>query len=542
MEHRTASNWIKDRSSAYISNPLLQKFNETYAPYSYNFTVCDFFENQVRANGEKTAMLWQSGSMSYTELNEKSNQLGRLLRAKGVGPNVLVGIMVERSPLMIIGLFAILKAGGGYLPIDPLYPVERKNQIITDSKLPILLTHSAIDNSSLNPQPEVLNLDNNNLFAGNAQNLDKINSPEDIVYVIYTSGSTGTPKGVMIRHHSLVNRIEWMQKAYPIEPNDIILQKTTFTFDVSVWELFWWALQGGTVFLLPVGKEYDPRLITKLIEKYKISVMHFVPSVLRIFIEYLEIGVDIDKLQTLKWVFSSGEALSSSLVDRFNILFNTQKALLVNLYGPTEATIDVSHFPCHKTEKHKTIPIGKPISNISFFILDEELNLVELEQPGELYISGIGVAKGYLNNERLTKERFLENPYKTGEIMYKTGDLAQWTMDGNVLFLGRIDNQIKLRGLRIELGEIEYYLNQYKGISDSIVVLHEDVTGNQFLIAFIKLILNHTKPQPEDLHEHLSTHIPAYMIPCKYVCVEEFPFKSNGKVDRQELLKSCVVY
>ncbi|MGD2093241.1 MAG: amino acid adenylation domain-containing protein, partial [Candidatus Aminicenantes bacterium] len=358
--------------------------------------------------------------------------------------------------------------------------------------------------------------------------------PANLAYVIYTSGSTGKPKGVMIEHKPLVNRLNWMQKFYPLGEEDVILQKTTIVFDVSVWELFWWSTRGASVCLLAPQEEKSPEAILEAISKSKVTTMHFVPSMLNAFLVYLGSGGDIDRLASLRRVFSSGEALLAHHVERFYklLLVNEKKDVkLVNLYGPTEATIDVSYFNCAKDEHPSDIPIGKPIDNIRLYIIDKAMCLQLVRIAGELCIAGDGLARGYLGKPELTAEKFIDSPLEEGDRLYRTGDLARWLPDGNIEFLGRIDHQVKIRGYRIELEEIENQLLKHDDVKEAIVLAKEDESGNKYLCAYIAEKLGKT-PNSTDLREYLAKTLPDYMIPAIFVHLERIPLTPSGKIDR----------
>ncbi len=357
--------------------------------------------------------------------------------------------------------------------------------------------------------------------------------PNHLAYVIYTSGSTGKPKGVMIEHYSLINRLNWMQKQYPIDKGDVILQKTPYTFDVSLWELFWWGIAGGKVCLLEKGGEKDPKSIIKAIEKYQITTMHFVPSMLQAFLEYLEDNIERSNLSSLKQVFTSGEALTLHQVNKFHYLiskrFNTK---LINLYGPTEATVDVSYFDCEEGIELITVPIGKPIDNTQLYVIDEKRRLQPIGIPGELCIAGDGLARGYLNRAELTAEKFVDNPFQVDGKMYRTGDLARWLADGNIEFLGRIDHQVKIRGFRIELGEIENILLSFNDVKEAVVVAKEDQEGNKYLCGYFTA---EQEVSVAEIKEHLAKALPEYMIPSYMIQLKNMPLSSNGKLDRKAL-------
>ena len=357
-------------------------------------------------------------------------------------------------------------------------------------------------------------------------------SSNSVAYVIYTSGSTGMPKGTMIEHYSVINRLNWMQKKYPIGEEDVILQKTPFTFDVSVWELFWWSFQGATVCFLASGGEKDPEEIMKAIEKNKVTTLHFVPSMLGIFLEHVK-DAGVNGLSSLRQVFASGEALSLHHVRQFNDLLNKKTGTtLHNLYGPTEATVDVSYFDCSTGEEADTIPIGKPIDNIHLYIVDKNGKPLPVGISGELCIAGDGLARGYLNRPELTAAKFVPNPFIKGERMYRTGDLTRWLPDGNIEFLGRMDHQVKIRGFRIELGEIESQLSKHESIKEAVVVAREHQDGSRNLCAYI---VSERELTFGEMREYLSRALPDYMIPSYFVQLDKLPLNANGKIDRKAL-------
>lgn len=513
---------------------LLIEFNSTKAEYPKNKIIHELFEEQVEKTPDNIAVVYKDKELTYKELNGKANQLARVLREKGVGADKIVGIMLERSIEMIVGILGILKAGGAYLPIDPNYPESRIKYMLKDSGTNILLSIKEYITNDIYIG-EVIELNDKTLYQGDNSNLEKVTNPDNLIYVMYTSGSTGKPKGVMIEHRSLVNRLKWMQKKYPLGEEDVILQKTPFTFDVSVWEMLWWGIEGAKVcFLVPEG-EKDPTVIVDTISEKNITVMHFVPSMLTIFLKYLNIikeSSEIEKLVSLKQIFVSGEALTLFQENTFNKTLK-QKNLtkLTNLYGPTETTIDVSYFDCLKGAEFDKIPIGKPIDNIKLFIIDKQNKMQPIGVAGELCITGDGLARGYLNKPELTKEKFIDNPFGEGK-MYRTGDLARWLPDGNVEFLGRLDLQVKIRGNRIELGEIELKLLMNELVKEAVVVDREETNGDKYLCAYIvadeKLTVSY-------LREYLAKELPQYMIPSYFRQLEKIPLTANGKVDRKAL-------
>jgi amino acid adenylation domain-containing protein len=387
---------------------LLYEFNDTKAGYPKEKTIHQLLEEQAVRAGDRIAVISMAHAtqhLAYRELNIKSNRLASRLMEKGVQPETIVGLMVERSLKMITGILGILKAGGAYLPIDPGYPEERIRYLLTDSQAKVLVT---------SPERNLC-LDGEKIpIIGPIGPIGPIKpiqtrtrTAASLAYVIYTSGSTGRPKGVGIEHVSLVNRLNWMQRKYPLQVGDIILQKTPFTFDVSVWELLWWAAEGARVCFLVPGGEKDPAVIADTIERVGITVIHFVPSMLNAFLEYVKTVNAAAKLLNLKQVFASGEALTLLQVKAFDeLLHKPNGTKLANLYGPTEAAIDVTYFDCTTGEELEKVPIGKPIDNIQLYILNKDDQLQPIGVPGQLCIAGIGLARGYINRPDLTTEKF----------------------------------------------------------------------------------------------------------------------------------------
>lgn len=502
--------------------------------YNKDVLVYEQLEQWAVKTPEQTAVRTVEDTYTYQQLNERANQIAWYLKKKGVTANTIVGIMTERSFDMIAGIFGIWKAGGAYLPIDVNYPVKRKQQIMKDSGVKIIL---AVQEEEVLEGIKLCKFSDTCLDMEKKENPPKASGSDDLAYIIYTSGTTGVPKGVMIEHHALKNRIDWMQNAYPISQEDVLIQKTTYSFDVSVWEIVWWAIHGASVFMLQPKKESNVRNLVKMIEKHRISVIHFVPSVFQIFLDYIETDFDMERIKSLKYVFCSGEALTRAQVERFAKIFKEEKAFLINLYGPTEATVDVTHFSCPKDVVPEQIPIGKPIQNIYCLVLDDDLQVKAPMEEGNLYLGGVGIARGYLNNEELTKKVFIQNPYQQNERIYKTGDLAAYTEDGQILYHGRADEQVKLRGVRIELQEIEYYLSKYPGIRDCVVLVKIDSHGTQKLCAYVILKEEADSFDFEPVKDYLSERLPVYMIPASFLLVKEIPLKINGKADKKKLVE-----
>ncbi|HLP73030.1 MAG TPA: amino acid adenylation domain-containing protein, partial [Bacteroidales bacterium] len=511
-------------------NLLLYDFNDTSADYPRDKVIHRIFEEQVEKCPDRIAVTAQNPAhaITYREFSEQADRLAHKLNEKGAQPGCIVGIKIERSLEMMVGIFGILKSGSAYLPIDPEYPQERIEFMLKDSSAGIMIRRAG------EQKVESVEFMFSCFFPACSFPRFSASDSSNLAYIIYTSGSTGNPKGVMIEHHSVVNRLHWMQKCYSIGPGDVILQKTPTVFDVSVWELFWWSMEGASLCLLGVGEEKIPEAIIETIARNKVTTMHFVPSMLQAFMEYCEDAADIAGLSSLRQVFSSGEALVGRQVEKFNRLFNEKNGTkLINLYGPTEATVDVSYYDCIPGENINDIPIGRPIDNIALYILDKNLNLQPVGVKGELCISGVGLARGYLNRPELTAEKFIDlhrlSLINHHSKFYRTGDLARVPVNGQIEYLGRMDHQVKIRGLRIELGEIENQLLSHEGIKGAAVLVQD-----QHLYAYIA-VKGEGEFNISLLRNYLSEKLPVYMIPSTFVQIEEIPLTANGKVDRKKL-------
>jgi amino acid adenylation domain-containing protein/non-ribosomal peptide synthase protein (TIGR01720 family) len=515
---------------------ILHSFNNTKRDYPRQSTIISLFEECVEVNPGNTAVIFGNESLTYRALDNRANQVACYLTAgHNLSPGDKVAVILEREFNLIPIIFGILKAGGVYVPIDPAFPSERIQTVIKDADIHIILSRGTFLQTLNNVHGEKIDLDLEmaTIIAYAMQPLDHKPSGEDLAYVIYTSGSSGRPKGVMIEHHSLVNRLLWMQRSYPLTAADVLVQKTPLVFDVSIWELFWWSITGAALCLLKPGEEKDPRCIADAILKQKITVIHFVPSMLSAFLGSLFDDFKYETLQSLTRVFCSGEALTAEHVAAFGAkLYSTNGTALTNLYGPTEATVDVSYYDCRfDTGEAGHPPIGKPIDNTQLYILDEAGGLSPIGIPGELYIGGVGVARGYLGNEQLTREKFIDDSIGHAGRLYRTGDQAKWLSDGNIMYLGRIDNQVKIRGYRIELGEIESHLLLYPGITEAAAAVKEK-EGDKMLVAYYIS----TEVIPADsLRQYLAIRLPAYMVPAWFVPLQSLPLTANGKLNRKAL-------
>ena len=511
---------------------LVEGFNQTAAWYPEDRCIHELIAVQVAERPEQTALVYADQQLSYGELAGRSGQLAQCLQGWGIGPDSIVGLCLERSLEMVVGILGIVEAGGAYLPLDPEYPDERLAYMADDSRCAVVLTQESLAGRVRALVPagtRVLSLDTEwrEVLAGSVAGATPAPGvrPEHLCYVIYTSGSTGRPKGVLVEHRALVNRIHWMQRRYELEAGDTVLQKTPYSFDVSVWEFFWPLMAGARLVLAAPGGHRDVAYLGSMLTAQQITVLHFVPSMLQIFLEHAP-----SSYAGVRHVFASGEALGWHTVQGFRKKF--PRARLHNLYGPTEAAIDVSFCECSGL-REGVVPIGQPIDNLALYVLDGRRQVVPVGVAGELHIAGVGLARGYLQRPELTAERFVANPFQSGSRMYRTGDRARWLPDGNIQYLGRLDTQVKVQGFRIELGEIEARLNQHPGVEESIVVTQGDGEG-RLLVGFYRAAPGLT-PEDEDLRTHLKTTLPAYMVPALLVRLETLPLSSNGKADRKAL-------
>jgi len=571
---------------------LLVEWNATEVTYPPAVCIHELFEAQAERMPTAPALRYEGQTLSYQELNQRADQLAQYLRHLGVGPEVRVGICLERSLEMVIGLLGILKAGGAYVPLDPSYPAERLAYMLEDSQVAVLLTQSHLVQTpkSQLPSPKplatiCLDSDWPTIAQSAILNQQSSISPDSLIYLIYTSGSTGKPKGAMNSHRGLYNRLLWMQDAYHLTAADRVLQKTPFSFDVSGWEFFWPLITGACLVIARPGGHQDSHYLAQLIIEEKITTLHFVPSMLQIFLE----EPMVKQCQSLKRVICSGEALTVEVVERFYKMtkdegrrtedkgptpnnpkgaFNQQSEIinqqsinhqppeLHNLYGPTEAAIDVTYWACTPETGRHTIPIGQPIANTQIYILDAQMQPVPIGVPGELYLGGVGLGRGYFQRPDLTAERFIPNPFfekdEGGRMkdesedpfilhpssfrLYKTGDLARYLPDGAIEFLGRLDHQVKVRGFRIELGEIETALARHPAVREVVVVARETAraNGDKQLVAYLSLHAAQSVTTSE-LRSFLQKTLPDYMLPGAFVFLEALPLNPNGKVDRRQL-------
>ena len=511
---------------------LLRDLNDTRRDYQAPHTLVDLFERQVDATPDQVALRFEGEQLSYRQMDELSNQLAhRLLRA-GIGRDVIAGVFMERSVEMLVSIYAIHKAGGAYLPIDPDYPSERINFMLDDAQAPVVLTSEAMRPRLSERSCEILCVDSerSSLQSEPSSRPEVGVLPDDLAYVIYTSGSTGRPKGAMNSHRGICNRLLWMQEAYGLNSEDRVLQKTPYGFDVSVWELFWPLQTGATLVIAAPQVHRDATELVNIMQREGITTVHFVPSMLQLFLEEKNVELCVSVAR----IICSGEALPYELQERcFARLGDVE---LHNLYGPTEAAVDVTYWQCQRGSPDRVVPIGKPVANTALYVLDSFGEPTPFGVAGELHIGGTQVARGYLNRPELTAERFIHDPFcgESGRRMYRTGDLVRHAPDGNLVFLGRIDHQVKIRGMRVELGEIEAALDSEPAVRECVVILREDRPGDQRLVGYV--VAHSGRPvDASELRERLGAKLPDYMVPNPIMLLEQMPLLSNGKIDRKAL-------
>ena len=507
---------------------VLHAWNDTATDYPLHLPVHQLIEAQVVRTPDAPALVFAGQVLSYAALNRRANRLAHRLMAAGVGPDVLVGLAVERSIEMVVGLLAVLKAGGAYVPLDPEYPRDRLAYMLQDSDVKLLLTQAHLLEQLPIPtglHSLVLEQGDEGLQAYAERNPQVAVDGENLAYVIYTSGSTGQPKGAGNRHSALTNRLCWMQQAYGLDGSDTVLQKTPFSFDVSVWEFFWPLMTGARLVVAAPGDHRDPARLVSLINAEQVTTLHFVPSMLQAFLQDAGVGA----CHSLQRIVCSGEALP---VDAQQQVFaKLPRAGLYNLYGPTEAAIDVTHWTC-VDEGGDAVPIGRPIANLGCYVLDGNLEPAPVGVLGELYLGGVGLARGYHRRPALTAERFVTDPFGSGTRLYRTGDLARYRDDGVIEYAGRIDHQVKLRGLRIELGEIEARLLEHACVREAAVLA---VDGTH-LVGYLVLQAP-SEDWKAQVAMHLAAQLPDYMVPAQWVVLTQMPLSPNGKLDRKALPK-----
>ncbi|WP_155292978.1 non-ribosomal peptide synthetase, partial [Rhodococcoides fascians] len=494
-------------------------------------TLSSLFDRQVLRSPYSTALVFEDEHITYLELDERANQLARHLISLGVAPESHVGLAMRRSIDLLVGMYAIVKAGGAYVPIDPDHPVERSSYVLSSAQPVCILTTSRdwINIPVATPVLAVDLLDFSDRDHSAVTDADRLGSlsGSNTAYVIYTSGSTGRPKGVAVTHSAIVNRLLWMQHEYRLEPADTVLQKTPATFDVSVWEFFWPLQVGAKLVIAEPDGHRDPVYLSRIIADEHVTTVHFVPSMLAVFAA----GARAAECVSLRLVFCSGEALPPATAAQFA---QFSLAELHNLYGPTEAAVDVSYY--HVTGRDPvSIPIGAPVWNTRLYVLDASLRLAPIGAPGELYLAGVQLARGYVGRGDLTADRFVADPFgEPGERLYRTGDLVRWRADGELEYIGRTDFQVKLRGLRIELPEIEAVLLRSESVAQAIALVHKDPNTGETLVAYV-VGAPGSAVDPTELTAEAARRLPGYMVPSHVVVLDSLPVNASGKLDRKAL-------
>jgi nonribosomal peptide synthetase DhbF len=495
-------------------------------------TLHEEIRRQAARSPDSLAVVFGEQRLSYAELDRCSNRLAHHLVGLGVGPGAVVGVALPRSPGLVVSLLAILKAGGAYLPLDPEHPVSRVAHVLRDARPRCVVAGRATRAALPLTGETVVNVDEPGLTTGTASGPEPDLLPRHPAYVMYTSGSTGRPKGVVVSHGAIDNRLRWMQEDCPLTAADRVLHKTPTGFDVSVWELFWPLRVGATLVVAEPGAHRDPALLARVMARHGVTIVHFVPSMLGSFLADLA-GSPDSAPRRVRRVYCSGEALARETVDEFHRVFPDTE--LSNLYGPTEAAVDVTAHRCVPGER-RAVPIGRPVWNTRVRVLDGHLRLCPVGIVGELYLAGAQLAEGYLDQPALTAARFVADPYGAeGERMYRTGDLVRWRHDGVLDFLGRDDDQVKLRGQRLELGEIESVLRTDDSVGAACAVVREDGHGGQLLVAYVSPAPGGLRPDPPALRRLLADRLPAAVVPAAVIVLASLPVSPNGKLDRAAL-------
>jgi arthrofactin-type cyclic lipopeptide synthetase C len=520
---------LMDQVAAPPADLPADAWNRTEAAYPAECCVHELFEARVARTPDAVAVTFEGGGLTYAQLNARANRLAHHLIARGVAPDVCVGLCLERGPEMIVALLAVLKAGGAYLPLDPEYPEDRLRYMLADGAPAVLLTQASLAERFAGAPCIRMDADAAE-WADEAETNPARGAlaPDHLVYVIYTSGSTGQPKGVMNQHRALVNRVTWGRRSWGIGAADVVLCKTSLNFDGSVRETFLPLIAGARVVLARPGGQRDPLYLLEVIGREGITTVNLVPSQLQVLLE----APQVDNLRALKRILCGGEALPGALLERFRA--RLPEVELYNLYGPSEAATAVTAPRVQAEPGRAIVPIGGPSANARVYVLDGAGERVPVGVAGELYIGGVPVARGYLGRAALTAERFVPDPFGAvpGSRLYRTGDVVRWLTDGRLDFVGRDDAQIKVRGFRVEPGEIEARLREHPGVREAVVIVREDVPGDPRLVAYCAA---DAVVEVDSLRAHLAERLPEHMVPAAYVRLETLPLSPNGKLDRQAL-------
>ncbi|MFA9332599.1 non-ribosomal peptide synthetase [Bacillus velezensis] len=509
---------------------MMDAFNHTEAVEPPAPTLHGLFTRRAALSPHRPALRFPGGMLTYAELDQYTDRLAVRLCQKGVRKESMVGVLAERSPEMAVSVLAVLKAGGAYVPLDPDYPEDRLRYMLEDSGACLLLAQPGLSVSGFSGETLEVSLSSLTNETETGAVSDEADA-DSLAYIIYTSGSTGTPKGVAVEHRQAAAFLSGMQGQFPLTEEDVIVLKSSFSFDASIWQLFWWTISGASVYLLPAGWEKDPVRMIEAFSSEKVTTAHFIPAMVNSFLDALETEPAETRARlgrTLTRVFAGGEALSPLTAARFADLL--PETMLIHGYGPTEATVDAAFYVCdRKQDSGRTrLPIGKPVPGARLYVLDSRGTIQPAGVAGELYIAGTGVARGYLNRPELTEERFVDDPFYPGERMYQTGDIARWTEDGLVEWLGRSDGQVKVRGYRIEPGEIEAAIRRIDGIREAAVTARTE-HGETALYAYIE------GRKSDDVRADLAARLPAYMMPAQFIEMSEWPVTPSGKLDRRAL-------
>lgn len=518
-------------------NQMIKNQHNLIRDFQIDNTLSELFEEQVKKVPNNIAVQYGDASLTYDELNTKANQLAYYLKGQGVGPEVMVGIAMERSLNLIIGILGVLKAGGAYVPLDPNAPSARIHYMLEDSMVPIVLSQQDLSNKFLKDKVKVICLDTDWKEIKKMSTSDLIGEVQahNLAYVIYTSGSTGKPKGVLIPHRNVISLFIGTEKLFSFNNEDIWTMFHSYAFDFSVWEIWGALLYGGKLVVVPYYVSRDPEEFYKLLVKERVTVLNQTPSAFRQLM-YIDEKMDMDNQLNLRYVIFGGEALEIQSLGGWFKRHDDKQPKLINMYGITETTVHVTYRALSKADLNSQASVvGSAIPSLQVYILDEYLSPVPIGIPGEMYVGGEGVARGYLNRVDLTNERFIKIPsLEHAGLLYKTGDSARYLSNGDIEYLGRLDDQVKIRGFRIELGEIEAVLNQYSKIREGIILVREDIPGDKRLVAYI-IGDNLTADEIEKLSNYMSEQLPDYMVPSAFVLLEKIPLTINGKVDKKAL-------
>ncbi|NJN10927.1 MAG: amino acid adenylation domain-containing protein [Richelia sp. RM1_1_1] len=555
---------------------VLNEYNSNFRDYPITQTINDLFEKQADKTPNNIAVVHEKTKLTYQELNEKANQLAVMLRKLGVDKGEFVGIFKDRDINFLIAILAIYKAGGAYVPIDSTYPSNRIEYMLSNSEVRFLLTDFSLLNTltdligncsqlksiicldeivfeiiQITQKKELTIYDKLNFNSLPKDNIEQINEGSDPAYMLYTSGSTGLPKGAIVRHDGAVNHIYAQFDEFKLTSEFSFLQSAPSSTDISVWQFLAPLLIGGKTVIVDIETVAIPDKLFKILFSEEITVVELVPALFTSLLEYTcSLPIHSRELPSLKWMMVVGEPVSVSKVNKWFEIYPEIK--IVNAYGPTEAADDITQFIVNKPfdEKQRTIPIGKPLTNLNLYILDEEMKLLPIGAPGEICVSGIGVGAGYWKNEVKTKNSFVPNPFtdvrknlpkNRKDLIYKTGDLGRWLADGNIEFFGRIDHQVKIRGFRVELGEIETFLVQHQAVKEVVVVVREENPDDQRLVAYVVPSAEFEQDDPtsnelvQKLRDFLTEKLPGHMVPSAIVLIEALPLAPSGKIDRRAL-------